>query len=121
MSWNSTLSPGGRLRRHKPMRRVSKQRRKQAPERREVVAEVMADAGHACWARTPVCTGYAVHGHEVLPRGRGGSIVQAANVKPVCFECHAWIGNNTAEAERLGLLRSRTAEEHAAATGRATP
>ncbi|HJQ00115.1 MAG TPA: HNH endonuclease signature motif containing protein [Jatrophihabitans sp.] len=47
----------------------------------------------------------AVDPHEVLPRGRGGSITDPANCVPLCRECHTWIGENIAEAEVGGWLR----------------
>lgn len=51
------------------------------------------------------CDGFAVDGHEILTRGRGGSIVDPDNVLPVCRPCHTWITGHPAESERLGLVR----------------
>lgn len=48
----------------------------------------------------------AVDLHEVLTRGRGGSITDMANMILVCRPCHTWITEHPIEAEQLGLVQS---------------
>lgn len=50
--------------------------------------------------------------HEVLTRARGGSPVVVDNILCVCRPCHTWIGTHEKDARQLGLIRTRTAEEH---------
>lgn len=49
------------------------------------------------------CNGWAVDAHELLSRGRGGSITDPANVAPVSRECHRWITEHPDDAEAAGL------------------
>jgi 5-methylcytosine-specific restriction endonuclease McrA len=44
--------------------------------------------------------------HEVLSRARGGSIVSADNVIPLCRPCHNWVTTHPLEAEAEGWSRS---------------
>ena len=44
--------------------------------------------------------------HEVLTRGRGGSILDESNLLAVCRSCHRRIGNYPALANELGLTRA---------------
>lgn len=44
--------------------------------------------------------------HEVLTRGRGGSILEEDNLLAVCRPCHRRIGNYPALANELGLTRA---------------
>lgn len=44
--------------------------------------------------------------HEVLSRGRGGSITDEANILCVCRPCHDRIGHSPKQAEALGLLKA---------------
>jgi hypothetical protein len=50
------------------------------------------------------CGGAAEHIHEVLPRARGGSIIDRSNLRRVCFECHRFIHDNQKTSRALGLL-----------------
>jgi hypothetical protein len=60
-----------------------------------------------CWAAVKgVCTGYSVDVHEVVTRGRGGSITDPANCRTVCRACHDWIGAHPRLALEMGLVRS---------------
>ena len=45
--------------------------------------------------------------HEILSRARGGSILDETNCVALCRVHHTWIGENPAEATKLGLLKSR--------------
>jgi hypothetical protein len=54
----------------------------------------------------PGCTGLADTLHEVLPRGRGGSITDPANVLPACAHCNDAASNeHIGEAQVRGLLK----------------
>ncbi len=44
--------------------------------------------------------------HEVLTRGRGGSILDESNLLAVCRPCHRRIGNYPTLANELGLTRA---------------
>lgn len=44
--------------------------------------------------------------HEVLTRGRGGSILDEPNLLAVCRPCHRRIGNYPHLANELGLTRA---------------
>lgn len=50
------------------------------------------------------CTGHAVDVHELLSRGRGGSITDRANCVTGCRHCHDKVTQNPAEAETRGWL-----------------
>lgn len=50
------------------------------------------------------CTGHAVDVHELLSRGRGGSITARANCVTGCRHCHEKVTQNPAEAEKRGWL-----------------
>jgi len=41
--------------------------------------------------------------HEVLSRGRGGSIYDAANIVSICRMHHRWVGEHPDAANALGL------------------
>ena len=50
------------------------------------------------------CGLYVVDVHEVLSRGRGGSILDEGNCVATCRPCHEWVGRHPALALELGLL-----------------
>jgi hypothetical protein len=50
------------------------------------------------------CTRRADALHEILPRGRGGSITEKANTLPACNYCNGAVSDNPAEAEARGFL-----------------
>lgn len=52
--------------------------------------------------------------HEILTRGRGGDPTDAENILCLCRACHKWVTEHETAARALGLVRARTAEEHAA-------
>lgn len=52
----------------------------------------------------PGCSRGSVDVHEVLSRGRGGSILDEGNLRCLCRECHIWVTDHPREAEEIGLL-----------------
>lgn len=92
---------GGPLRRAGRLRpRSLKMARVYQQTRRALVAAILA-AFPICqrceWRRS-------VDVHELLPRGRGGSITDPQNCVAVCRWCHDWIGRCPAVAEAQGWL-----------------
>ena len=71
-------------------------------KRRKLVAELMADNPPCVY---PGCDQLGVDPHEPLTRARGGSILDPANVVPICRPHHDWCDAHPIEAEALGLLR----------------
>lgn len=55
---------------------------------------------------TTGCRGWADDAHEIVPRGRGGSIVDTDNIVPISRSCHSWVHANEDVAQQAGLLRS---------------
>lgn len=51
--------------------------------------------------------------HERLTRGRGGDPTDPENIVCLCSPCHVWVTTHETAARALGLVRARTAEEHA--------
>jgi hypothetical protein len=75
-------------------------------ERIPLTQKMLAEAGYQCGIRwDDRCRGQADALHEILPRGRGGSIVDEANCVPACNPCNEAVSSNPAEAEKRGLLR----------------
>jgi hypothetical protein len=72
-------------------------------QRRPLVAELFAEPS-IC--EVPWCTSTATDPHEVLPRGRGGSILDRANIRRVCHH-HNWMFANDEQPwmYELGFLR----------------
>lgn len=50
------------------------------------------------------CTNEPQDGHEILTRGRGGSITDRANILMVCRLCHNWITEHPKEATCRGFI-----------------
>lgn len=113
------LKPGkaltrGRLERRARLSPVSDRRAEENRERRRALearygrypacqlGPVIAAAGYPSGA--PRCAGDAQDAHEVLTRGRGGSITDLANIVPACRPCHDWVTTHPAEALALGLV-----------------
>lgn len=90
------------------MRAVSLKRARLNRVRKKIIAEIVGARGPVCEARELVpdvaCAG-PLDAHEVLTRGRGGSIVDPANIILVCRFHHSWIDDHPAEAAALGLVR----------------
>lgn len=79
------LQQGGQLARRTQLQPVSKKRQAANRLRRKVIA--------ALFPERPVCVGpcggqWADDVHEPLTRARGGSIVDAENMLPLCRPCH---------------------------------
>lgn len=93
-----------------PIAPVSDKRRVENRARSKILAamraEVEAGARPACAAAEllpDIDCGGPVDGHELLSRGRGGSITDRRNVVLVCRWHHTHITTNPTEAEALGL------------------
>ena len=81
--------------------------------RRELVARLLAERPRCetylfgIYPYFKDCAEKAVDCHELLSRGRGGSILDESNIITCCRACHSWITDHPAEATKLGLLKSR--------------
>lgn len=84
----------------KPLRAVSTKRQAANRVRRQVVEAMCADGPPVCFV--PGCGRLANDPHELLSRGRGGSIVDPDNIRPACRDHHRQITENPAWAESLG-------------------
>lgn len=79
-------------------------------ERIPLVKEVLERDNYQCQIRAPGCTVQATTCHEVLTRGRGGGIRaeginDASNMLAACTQCNSWVGENSYEAEQMGVLK----------------
>lgn len=90
------------------MRAVSLKRARLNRVRKKIIAEIVGARGPVCEARELVpdvaCAG-PLDAHEVLTRGRGGSIVDPANIILICRFHHDFLTTHPAEAAALGLVR----------------
>ena len=84
---------------------VSKKRMTLNRERRQFVSEVLKFR-LMCEARIRGCTMTPTDVHEILTRGRGGSIIEPDNVLALCRSCHTWITNEPAWAKTNGFVVS---------------
>lgn len=101
LSRRAPMRRGGPLRRTGRLRpRSLKMARVYQQTRRGLVAAILAafPVCQKCMARQSVDV------HELLPRGRGGSITDPQNCVALCRHCHDQIGRNPAVAEALGWL-----------------
>ena len=102
------------------MRARSKKRQAEYVERRKLVEQLLKER--------PTCETCAVFAafdgrqlyrprpsvdvHEILTRGRGGSILDVSNLLVVCrFPCHSRITDDSLEAEFWGLMVPSWADE----------
>lgn len=104
----SPIRRGGKtLRRKTGLRRVSDKRRLREAERAVAVEEAFRRHDHRCVAASSVpevaCSGH-LDAHEPLPRARGGSIYDPANIVPLCRAHHDWTHTHPADATQRGLL-----------------
>lgn len=87
----------------------SKKTKRQSKDRELVRIEVLLRDHMQCVARYMLpsieCSG-PLDVDEIIPRGRGGSHLDASNCQVLCRAHHRWKHDNPAEAERLGLTRS---------------
>jgi hypothetical protein len=100
----SSLARVGRLVQVSPKRRAVNQ------QRAKVLAQLRAgqDWCTACGLVLPL------DGHELLSRGRGGSITDPSNICLLCRFCHTYITEHPAWAEANGWALKTTASERAA-------
>lgn len=91
-----------------PLPRESAKRRQLSVERRSFVAEFLAKNPRCMVRWNGGCTGWAVHVHEALTRGRGGVIVPTPGREQLfvatCWWCHAMVHDHPEEAARRGWL-----------------
>jgi hypothetical protein len=78
--------PPVKAQKRSPVKAVSDRRRKENRERTKLIKALSADGRPLCaW---PGPSHWADDLHEVLTRGRGGSITDEGNVRPLCREHH---------------------------------
>ena len=73
--------------------------------RRSFVKKILNDR-MMCEARIQGCTYMPTDVHEILTRGRGGSIIDENNVLALCRTCHYFITNEPAWAKENGFVVS---------------
>lgn len=99
------LKPGGRLARRARLRsRSAKTARVYEQERRPLVAGMLTERPWCEIRWDSRCQGRSVDVHEILSRGRGGSITDEANCVTGCRYCHDQIDDHPQEAEDRGFL-----------------
>jgi hypothetical protein len=76
-------------------------RQRAISERAAMIRARYGDYAH-CEARFLGCSGIAVDTHEILTRGRGGSITDGENTLPLCRPCHKWITEHPAWSDAHG-------------------
>ena len=84
---------------------VSKKRASLNILRRSFVKKIINDR-MMCEARIQGCTYMPTDVHEILTRGRGGSIIDEDNVLALCRNCHHFITNEPAWAKENGFVVS---------------
>lgn len=115
LTWNGlTRDPAKQLRGNKPLRRrgrinrVSKKQQRENRERAAMADRLWPDRRDGtvmCGCGRPECNRRADDLHEILTRGRGGSIADEANVVPLARECHDEIQLGPDWAYRAGLIK----------------
>lgn len=101
----TVLQGDGEPERRTPLRpRSAKMARVYRLERVPLVRTMLAGQP-LCQLALPGCTGLADTVHELLPRGRGGSITDPDNCVPACQSCNDAASNqHITEAQVRGLL-----------------
>lgn len=102
----------------KPMKRssirpVSSKRHAENRERRKVMAEMFGprESWKCSVSGTMLVVGLMgpcygpVNGHEILTRGRGGSITDPSNIILLCDRHNEWASSHPDDAHRLGLVK----------------
>jgi 5-methylcytosine-specific restriction endonuclease McrA len=83
-----------------PLRPVSKRRERENRLRRKAM--------HEAYGTDPMCHRCRVRpardAHELTRRSAGGSILDPANCRPVCAECHRFLHDNPVAAKAEGWL-----------------
>jgi hypothetical protein len=94
------------LKRSAPLPYRSAKTAKVYREQRVPLVQAMLAAQPWCQVRWDEnCRGHAEGLHEVLSRGRGGSIVREDNCVAACHYCNGAVSDNPAEAEARGFLK----------------
>lgn len=92
----------------KRIKPVSNARRAENKIRGAVLADVLMRDGYRCKVRDYLpdvfCLG-RLTGHELLSRGRGGSIINPANIVAACERHNGYLHDNPEKAHALGLLK----------------
>lgn len=102
----TVLQGGGELERRTPLRPRSAKLAKVYRLERIPLVRTMLAGQPLCLLNLPGCTGLADTVHELLPRGRGGSITDPDNCVPACRTCNDNASNaHIAIAQERGLLR----------------
>lgn len=99
------------------MRAVSKERQRENVIRRQTMIEVRVRDGHQCVGSkiNPItCLPYLpepcfgpLNGHEIITRGDGGSITDAANIVLLCDFHNGWCTEHDDEAQARGFREKR--------------
>ena len=97
-----TLTTRTPLRRGKPLRQVSRKRARENRQRAAIIDQLWPGRVVQCWRAG--CTRLADDVHEILTRGRGGSITDPGNLAPMCRSCHGEATNEARWAYDQGLL-----------------
>lgn len=101
----TVLQGGGGLERRTPLRARSAKTAKVYRLERVPLVRTMLAGQPLCLLNLPGCTGLADTVHELLPRGRGGSITDPDNCVAACRSCNSGASNeHIAEAQARGLL-----------------
>lgn len=105
----SNLSKNNNFLKKTPLKHMSKKRKSQLPQRKEVRRIVLTRDMLSCRAKFLVPS-IECHGpldvDEIVPRGRGGDWLDIENCQVLCRAHHTWKHDNPADAERLGLTKS---------------
>lgn len=83
------------------LRPVSTKRAAENRQRAKVVKQLV-EADPIC--AFPSCTAFASDPHEIVPRSRGGSIVDPEIIRLLCRPHHNWAHEHPIQATELGLL-----------------
>lgn len=101
MKRSTPLARKTRLLRKTRLRLRSVKRELVMVQRRALIRDILTEH-----PRCQICALHpSVHVHEVLSRGRGGSILDRNNCLAVCSLCHRELHANPAWAASVGLLR----------------
>jgi len=72
--------------------------------RRKLVEELLSTRTRCEAGIEGICTSRSVDVHEIKTRGRGGSILDRANLLCLCRPCHQYVTEHPKEAHALGLV-----------------
>jgi hypothetical protein len=101
------LKRTGFIRRRTPLRQQSAKRKREAADRRAVVAEVIARDGNRCSIAHLVpevaCAGPLDPDEEVMRGQRKDAHLDASNVRMICRAHHDWSHRERLEAARRGI------------------